>query len=84
VHFDRSDPAAVTHCGAGTARLRRHHNRVGRPAATTFRFTGLAADDQTVVYGPVTLPAQTNTLLSDVPVALEILQIGYFAGDVDR
>jgi hypothetical protein len=51
------------------------------PAATTFRFTGLAADNQTVLYGPVSLPAQTNTLLSDVPVTVEILKIGYFTGD---
>jgi hypothetical protein len=50
-------------------------------AATVFRFTGLAADNQTVLYGPVSLPAQTNTLLADVPATVEILRIGYFAGD---
>jgi hypothetical protein len=49
------------------------------PTATAFQFTGLAADNQTVLFGPVTQPAQTTTMLN-VPVTVEILKIQYFGG----
>jgi hypothetical protein len=47
--------------------------------ATTFQFTGLAADNQTVLFGPVSRPAETTTML-EVPVTVEILKIQYFDG----
>src|SRR5262245_54071812 len=49
------------------------------PTATTFRFTGLAADNATVLFGPVTKPAASRLALV-LPGTVQILKIDYLAG----
>jgi hypothetical protein len=66
-----------------TATIEVVHEKKGRglpPTATQLRLTGLAADNQTVLFGPVNGPAKDRVKVDAVPVTVQIVQIAYLDG----
>jgi hypothetical protein len=74
------DPSRAASPPTGQIEVTHEGPRALPPGATALTFTGLAADDATVLFAPVAVEARPRITLKRVPTAVKILSIEYLAG----